>query len=229
MSLDAIPSGFSSAAAMTLLKVMRSTQSANSSFIASQGSSTVDARSKTAMSGDTMFSIIAAAARSKGVEGSTSTVHASTADSGQAIGGAQALVDDPDFQKNYSVDQAAQNYYAQLNQVAESLRRTDGMTKPGQTNGQIIADVYKLTGDSATAFATGFDSQSLKIVDASTLNIAAKVDRYWTKGSDGDVNGSGATVSVDRSALDEWQNANPRSAWTDDHGHQGGGGLMLMW
>lgn len=227
MSLDAVPSGFSSAAAGALLKTMRATQSANSSFIAEPTTSPFEALSKSTVSGDTIFSIIAAA--SKNQTATSASTQQGNRQSDQAdIDRAEDLEhNDPYFQKNYTIDEAAQNYYAYENQTADALRRT-GLTQDGQTNGQIIADLLKMQGQKGADFADAFDNKTLKVIDPTTLGLDATCTRSYLKSGEGII-GESVTMSINDNAWASYQKQNPNTLWVDDQGFKGGGGLMFSW
>ena len=228
MSLDAIPSGFSSAAAVTLLKAMRSTQSANAAFVTTQNSPTLDARSKSSLSGNLMFSIIAAAANAKGATSPPTRQDADEAGQGDSDRATELLNDDPYFQKSYTMDEAAQNYYALSNKLADSLRLS-GLTTQGQTNGQVMADLENFKGQQAVDFAKAFDDRALKVTDAATIGVDAKMTRTYLKSEDG-VYGESIAASVDDTAWMTYLKSNPNTIWTDDHGYKGtGGGLVFSW
>ena len=240
MGLDAVPSGFSSAAAVTLLKTMRSTQSANSSFIAEPTTSPFQASSKSTVSGDTIFSIISAAARTRSATTASSSNHASAsqsdtdgssstpADNAQAtVGGAQALVDDPYFTASYTIEQAAQNWYAEMDRLVASMRNTAGETKQGQTDGQILAERSQFTGDQAATFAAKFDSKSLTFTDSTAVGVATN-KRTWIQDGSGGTIGYSVAGHVDGAAMTKWREANPNSMLIGDEGYRGGA-LLISW
>ena len=227
MSLDAIPSGFSSAAAVTLLKTMRSTQSANSSFIAEEDSSPFNTSSKSTVSGDTIFSIIAAAARNQPVAPTSSQSTSTSSDQSDVDREQDLLHNDPYFQESYTITEAAQNFYAGENFVADALRRT-GLTQDGQTNGQVIAGLLKLQGQKGVEFATAFDNKTLRVIDPTTLGLDAVCTRSLITSGKGII-GESLTMSINDVAWASYQKQNPNSLWTDDEGFKGGGGLMFSW
>ena len=134
---------------------------------------------------------------------------------------------DPYLQKNYTIDEAAQNYYAVENQTADALRRT-GLTQDGQTNGQIIADLLKMQGQKGADFASAFDSKALKVIDPTTLGLDAVVVRSYMRSSEG-IYGESLSFSINQTAWASYQEQNPNTIWTDDQGFKGGGGLMFSW
>lgn len=227
MSLDAVPSGFSSAAAVTLLKTMRSTQSASNSFIAEEDASPFNTSSKSTVSGNTIFSIIAAAARNQPVASASSNSQVASSDEGDVDREQEILHNDPYFQKSYTIMEAAQNFYACENFLADSLRRT-GLTQDGQTNGQVIADLLKMQGQKGVDFANAFDNKTLKVLDPTTLGLDAVCTRSPIKSGKGII-GESLTMSINDAAWTSYQKQNPNTIWTDDEGFKGGGGLMFSW
>ena len=225
---DLVPTGFSSVAAMKLQKTIDATMETNSSFLATANSTAFNTTSKKTLSGDTMFSIIAAAASTKAA--SSPSDKASNGKTGsQATPGEIALASDPYYQKNYTIEEAAQNYYAYQNMVANSFR-TAGSKTDNLSNGQILADQEGFQGQQATDFANAFDNQTLKVSDAASLNIDAKYTENYIKSADGNISGNSASTSVDNAAWKSHLSKNPNTIWTGDFGYKGSSsGLIFSW
>lgn len=227
MGLDAVPSGFSSAAAVTLLKTMRSTQSANSSFIAEPTTSPFEASSKSTVSGDTIFSIIAAATKNQTATSASTQQENRQSDQADVDRAEDLEHNDPYFQKSYTIDEAAQNFYAMQNQMADSLRRS-GLTQDGQTNGQVIATALHLSGQKGADFASAFDNKTLTVIDPTTLGLDAKETRTYMTSSGG-IYGETVSMSINQEAMTAYGKQHPNTIWTDGQGFRGGGGLIFSW
>lgn len=226
MNLDAVPSGFSSAAAVRLLKTMRATQSANSSFIAEPTTSPFDASSKSTVSGDAIFSIIAATSKNQAATSASTQQGNRPSDQADVDRADDLEHNDPYWQKNYTIDEAAQNFYAMENQTLDSLRRT-GLTQAGQTNGQALAARLQLSGQKGTDFAAAFDNKTLTVIDPTTIELDAKETVTYMKSSEG-VCGASVSMSINQEALLAYQQHH-NAIWTDGEGYKGGGGLIFSW
>lgn len=225
---DLVPTGFSSVAAMKLLKTMDATMETNSSFLATANSTAFDTTSQKTLSGDTMFSIIAAAASTKATPPPSDKASSDKTGS-QSTTGEVALAKDPYHQKSYTIEEAAQNYYAFQNMVANSFRTAGGETD-NLSNGQILAEQEGFQGQQAAEFANAFDNQTLKVSDAASLNVDAKYTETFFKSADGNISGNSESTSVNSTAWRSYLDKNPNTIWTGDFGYKGSSsGLIFSW